>query len=140
MAAAGVSAVGKVAGEAGPAPPGPAGDAGLVVGGQCPPGADLADVRGGQQQRGEQGLGGDAADAAAAGLGECLVGWVFGVAVEALDGIAQRGVPGVPGGAAVGQVLAVAGTYVGRDGDGGLAADPRRFGRWPECLGASVAW
>ena len=45
------------------------------------------------------------------------MGWVFGVAVEALDGIAQRGVPGVPGGAGVGQVLAVAGTDVRGHGD-----------------------
>src|ERR1035441_4320772 len=65
-----VLAVGTVAGQAGPAAPCPAGDGGLVAGGQCPPGADLADAGGGEQQCGEQGLGGDAADAAAAGLGD----------------------------------------------------------------------
>ena len=51
----------------------------------------LRDVGGDQQQRGEQGAGGDAADAAVAGLGEGLVGGVFGVAVEAFDGVAQGG-------------------------------------------------
>ena len=84
-------------------------------------------------------LGGDAADAAAAGLGEGLVGGVFGVAVEAFDGVAQGGVAGVPGGAAVGQVLAVAGAGVGGDGDRGLAAEPGWFGRWLEDLGPPVA-
>ncbi len=49
------------------------GGGGFVAGGEGPPGADFADVGGDQQQRGEQGLGGDAADAAAAGLGEGLV-------------------------------------------------------------------
>ena len=112
----------------------------LVVGGQRPPGADFADVRGGEQQRGEDGLGGDAADAAPGWLGEGLVGSVFDVAVEAFDGVAQGGIAGVPGGAGVGQVLAVAGTGAGGDGDGGLAADPGRFLRWLQDFGAPVAW
>src|SRR5205823_992109 len=115
-----VSRLGVVA-EAGAASAGPLGG-GLTGGGEGSPGADLADVGGHQQQGGEDGLGGDAADAAAAGLGERLVGGVFGVAVEAFDGVPQGGVAGVPGEAAVGQVLAVAGAHVGRDGDRGLAA------------------
>ena len=82
-----VSAVWRVIAEAGPAPPRPLCDAGLAGGGDGPPGADLADVGGHQQQRGEQRAGGDAADAAAAGLGEGLVGGVFNVAVEAFDGV-----------------------------------------------------
>ena len=52
------------------------------------------------------------------------MGGVFGVAVEAFDGVAQGGVVLVPGGAAVRQVLAVAGAQVGGDGDRGLAAEP----------------
>src|SRR6266568_77599 len=60
----GRSAVWVVVAQAGAASPCPAGGAGLVAGGEGPPGADLADVGGGQQQRGEQGAGGDAADAA----------------------------------------------------------------------------
>src|SRR6516162_2425771 len=91
------SAVGEVVEHAGAAPSCPPRDGGLVVGGEGPPGADLADVRGDEQQRGEDGLGGDAADPAAGGLGEGLVGGVFGVAVEAFDGVAQGGVAGVPG-------------------------------------------
>ena len=75
-----VSAVGEVVAQAGPAPPCPAGDAGLVAGGEGPPGADLADVGGHEQQRGEDRLGGDAADAAPGGLGEGFVGGVFDVA------------------------------------------------------------
>ena len=109
----GLSAVWQVVAQAGTAPPRTAGGAGLVAAGEGPPGADLADVGGHEQQRGEQGAGGDAADAAAAGLGQGLVGGVFGVAVEAFDGVAQGGVAGVPGGAAVGQVLAVAGADAG---------------------------
>ena len=92
-----LSAVGEVVAQAGPAPSCPLGDAGLAAGGEGPPGADLADVGGYQQQGGEDRLGGDAADAAAGGLGEGLVGGVFGVAVEAFDGVAQGGVAGVPG-------------------------------------------
>ncbi len=88
----GLSAVWEVVAEAGAASACSLGGGGLVAAGECPPGADLADVGGDQQQRGEQGLGGDAADAAAAGLGEGLVGGVFGVAVEAFDGVAQGGV------------------------------------------------
>ena len=88
---------GEVVAQAGPPPSCAPGDAGLVAGGEGPPGADLADVGGHQQQRGEDGLGGDAADAAAGGLGEGFVGGVFGVAVEAFDGVAQGGVAGVPG-------------------------------------------
>src|SRR5512142_1922489 len=88
-----------------------------------------ADVGGDQQQGGEDRLGGDAADAAAAGGGEGLVGGVFGVAVEAFDGVAQGGVAGVPGGAAVRQVLAVAGADVWGDGDRGLPAEPGGVGR-----------
>jgi hypothetical protein len=60
-------------------------------------------------------------------LGEGVVGGVFGVAVEPFDGVPQGGVAGLPGWAAVGQVLAVAGACVGRDGDRGLPADPRWF-------------
>ena len=41
------------------------------------------------------------------------MGGVFDEPVEAFDGVAQGGVAGVPGGAAVGQVLAVAGAGVG---------------------------
>ena len=93
-----VLAVGEVVGEAGPAAACPAGDGGSVVGGLCSPGADFADVGGDEQQCGEQGAGGDAADAAAAWLGECLVCGVFEVAVEAFDGVAQGGVAGLPGG------------------------------------------
>src|ERR1035438_4193153 len=78
------------------------GDAGLAAGGEGAPGADLADVRGDQQQRGEDRLGGDAADAAPCGLGEGFVGGVFDEAVEAFDGVAQGGVGLVPGRAAVG--------------------------------------
>ncbi len=40
-------------------------------------GADLADVCGHEQQRGEDGLGGDAADAASGGLGAGFVGGIF---------------------------------------------------------------
>jgi Cobalamin synthesis protein cobW C-terminal domain len=87
----GLSAVWEVVAQAGAASPCPAGGAGLVAGGQGPPGADLADVGGHQQQRGEDGLGGDAADPAPAWLGEGLVGGVFGVAVEAFDGVARSG-------------------------------------------------
>src|SRR6266498_1129995 len=67
-------AVGQVVAEAGPpsaCPPG--GAVGCAVGDQCPPGADLADVGGGEQQRGEDRLRGDAADAAPGGLAERLV-------------------------------------------------------------------
>ena len=135
----GRSAVWEIVAEAGAASPFPAGGGGRVAAGEGPPGADLADVGGGQQQRGEQGAGGDAADAAAAGLGEGLVGGVFGVAVEAFDGVAQGGVALVPGGAAVGQFLAVAGADVRGDGDRGLAAQSRRFLRRLEHLGAAVA-
>ena len=124
-----MSAVREVVAQAGPAPSCAPCDPGLVAGGESPPGADLADVDGGQQQRGEDGLGGDAADAAPAGLGEGLVGGVFGVAVEAFDGVPQGGIPRVPGRAAVGQVLAVAGAGVRGDGDRRLGADPGRFGR-----------
>ena len=99
----------------------------------------LLDVRGGQQQRGEDRLGGDAADTAPGWLGEGLVGGVFEVAVEAFDGVAQGGVAGVPGRAGAGQVLAVAGTGVRGDGDRGLGGDPRRFGWRLEYLGAPVA-
>jgi hypothetical protein len=52
------------------------------------------------------------------------VGLVFHEPVEAFDGVAQGGVLGVPGRAAVGQVLAVAGARVRGDGDRGLAAEP----------------
>ena len=65
---------------------------------------------------------------------------VFDEPVESFDGVAQGGVALVPGRAAVGQVLAVAGTGVGGDGDRCLGADLRRFGRWLEYLGAPVAW
>ena len=92
-----LSAVGEVVAQAGPAPSCALGDAGFIAGGQVAPGADLADVRGHEQQRGEDGLCGDAADAAAGGLSEGLVGGVFDVAVEAFDGVAQRGVGVVPG-------------------------------------------
>ena len=92
-----MSAVGEVVAQAGPASPCPAGDAGLVAGGEGPPVADLADVGGDQQQGGEQGLGGDAADPASCWLGEGFVGGVFGVAVEAFDCVAQGGVAGLPG-------------------------------------------
>src|ERR1022692_4530637 len=62
-----------------------------------------------------------------------------GVAVEAFDGVAQGCVAGVPGRCAVGQVLAVAGAGVGRDGDRGLLADFRRvIGRAGD-LGPAVA-
>jgi hypothetical protein len=115
------------------------GDAGLAVGGEVPPGADLADVGGHQQQGGEQGAGGDAADAAAGGGGEGFVGGVFDEPVEPFDGVAQGGVACVPCGGAVGQVLAVAGAGAGGDGDGGLPADLRRFFRWLEDLGPPVA-
>src|SRR5712691_8864975 len=74
-----LSAVWVVVAEACAASPCPAGDAGLVAGGEGPPGADLADAGGHQQQRGEDGLGGDAADAAPGWLGEGFVGGVFGV-------------------------------------------------------------
>lgn len=74
-----VLAVGEVVGEAGPAAACAAGDAGPVLGGLCSPGADLADVGGGEQQRGEQGTGSDAAGAAACWLGEGFVGGVFDV-------------------------------------------------------------
>jgi hypothetical protein len=63
----------------------------------------------------------------------------FGVAVESFDGVAQGGVAGVPGGAGVGQVLAVAGAGVGRDGDRGLPADLGWFVRRLEDLGTAVA-
>src|ERR1039458_442866 len=99
--------VGEIVALAGPAPSCPADDGGFVAGGQASPGADLADVGGDEQQRGEDWRGGDAADAAAGWLGEGLVGGVLGVAVEAFDGVAQGGVALVPGWAAVGQVLAV---------------------------------
>ena len=135
----GLSAVWEVVAQAGAASPCPAGDAGLVAGGEGSPGADLADVGGDQQQRGEQGAGGDAADAAAGGLGEGLVGGVFGVAVEAFDGVPQGGVAGVPGRAAVGQVLAVAGADVRGDGDRGLPAEPGEFLRGLKDLGPPVA-
>src|SRR5580658_3685528 len=135
----GVLAVWVVVAEAGPAPACPAGDAGLVAGGEGPPGADLAGAGGHQQQGGEQGAGGDAADAAAAGLGQSLVGRVFGVAVEACGGVPQGGVGLVPGGAGVGQVLAVAGAGAGGDGDRGLPADLRRFFWGLEDLGPPVA-
>src|SRR5260370_29175665 len=49
----GLSAVWEIVAEAGAASLCPAGDAGLVAGGEGPPGADLADVGGHQQQRGE---------------------------------------------------------------------------------------
>ena len=88
----GLSAVGEVVAQAGAAPSCPVGDAGLAGGGECPPGADLADVGGHQQQRGEDGLGGDAADAAACGLGEGFVSRVFDEPVEAFDGVPQGGV------------------------------------------------
>src|SRR5580704_516809 len=133
-----LSAVWEVVGQAGATAPGPAGGGG-AAGGAGSPGADLADVGGGQEQRGEQGLGGDAADAAAAGLGQGLVGGVFGVAVEAFDGVAKGSVAGLPGGAAVGKVLAVAGAGVWGDGDRGLPADLRRFFRGLEYLGPPVA-
>ena len=94
----GLSAVWEVVAQAGAASPCPAGDAGLVAGGEGPPGAGLADVGGHQQQRGEQGAGGDAADPAAGGGGEGFVGGVFDEPVEAFDGVAQGGVAGVPGG------------------------------------------
>src|SRR5271165_6845299 len=136
----GLSAVWEVVAQAGAASACPAGDAGLVAGGEGPPGADLADVGGDQQQRGEQGAGGDAADAAAGGLGEGLVGGVFGVAVEALDGVAQGGVAPVPGRAGVGQVLPVACAHVGGDGDRGLPAELRWFLGWVEYFGPPVAW
>jgi hypothetical protein len=45
-----LSAVWEVVAQAGAASPCPAGDAGLVAGGEGAPGADLADVGGGQQQ------------------------------------------------------------------------------------------
>src|SRR5208282_2711370 len=134
-----LSAVGGVVAQAGPPSACPAGDAGLVAGGEGAPGADLADVGGHEQQRGEDGLGGDAADAASGGLGEGFVGGVFDEAIEAFDGVAQGGVGLVPGRGGVGQVLAVAGAGVGRDGDRGLPAGPRRFGRWLDYLGATVA-
>ena len=63
----------------------------------------------------KDGLGGDAADAASGGLGNGFVRGVFDQAVEAFDGVAQGGVHLVPGRAAVGQVLAVAGAGVGGD-------------------------
>src|SRR5579864_7450663 len=134
-----VSAVWQVVAEAGPASACPPGGAGLVVGCHGAPGADLADVGGHQQQGGEQGAGGDAADAAAAGLGQGLVGGVFGVAVEAFGGVPQGGVAGVPGGAGVGQVLPVACAHVGGDGDRGLGADLGWFFGRPEDLGSAVA-
>ena len=134
-----LSAVGEVVAQACTAPPGALGDAGFAAGGEGPPGADLADVGGYQQQRGEDGLGGDAADAAPGGLGEGFVSGVFNQAVEAFDGVAQGGVGPMPGRAAVRQVLAVTGTGVRGDGDRCLSADPRRFGWWLEYLGAPVA-
>src|SRR5260370_471261 len=126
----GLSAVWKVVTEASAASACLLGGGGVGAGGQGPPGADFADVGGDQQQRGEQGAGGDAADAAAGWLGQGLVGGVFGVAVEAFDGVAQGGVAGVPGGGAVRQVLAVSGAYVGGDGDCGLSAEPGWCGPW----------
>ena len=75
--------------QAGPAPPCPAGGAGLVAGGEGPPGADLADVRGCQEQRGEDRLGGDAAHPAA-GLGEGLVPTPEGAATTVSAATPQR--------------------------------------------------
>src|SRR6202042_233306 len=51
----------------------------------------------------------------------------------------EGGVAVLPCGCGVRQVLAVAGSDVGGDGDGGLAADAGRVGGWGEDLGASVA-
>ncbi len=133
------SAVWEVVAQAGPPPPCPPGDASLAAAGRGPPGADLAHVGGRPQQRGEDRLGGDAADAASGGLGQGFVSSIFDQAVEAFDGVPQGGVGLAPGRAAVGQVLAVAGADVRGDGDRGLAADPGRFGRWLEYLGAPVA-
>src|SRR6266536_2011239 len=69
-----------------------------------------------------------------------LAGGVFGVAVEAFDGVAQGGVAGVPGRAAVGEVLAVAGAGV----RGMVIAVCRQaFGgswRGGEYLGPPVTW
>ena len=53
--------------------------------------ARISDVGGHQQQRDEQGAGGDVADPAAGGGGEGFVGGVFDESVEAFDGVAQGG-------------------------------------------------
>src|ERR1700729_1371808 len=88
-----------VVGEAGFAAAGAAGGCGgVLLGGGGAPCADLAEVGGHEQQGGEDGAGGDAADAAAGWLGEGLAGGVFEVSVEALDGVAEGGVAVVPGG------------------------------------------
>ena len=135
-----LSAVWQVVAEAGPAPARPVGDvAGRGLGGERLPGADFADVGCHEQQRGEDRLCSDAADAASGGLGEGFVSGVFDETVEAFDGVPQGGVGLVPGGAAVGQVLTVAGAGAGGDGDGGLLADLRRFFRRLEYLGPPVA-
>ena len=66
------------------------------------------------------------------GAPEGFVGGVFGVAVEAFDGVAQGGVALVPGRAAVGQVLAVTGADVRGDGDrrSGGRSSAVRAGGW----------
>ncbi|HEX9541559.1 MAG TPA: hypothetical protein VGA04_25635 [Streptosporangiaceae bacterium] len=66
---------------------------------------------------------------------ETLIGYAR-CSTDEQDLTAQRLVPGR---AAVGQVLAVAGTGVWGDGDRGLGADFRRFLRRGEDLGPAVA-
>ena len=87
------------------------------------PAVDLAAVGVGELEGQEDGLGGDAADAAGAGLFDRLVEGVFGEAVEAFDAVAEPEVDALPVFAAVGEGLVVLGSGFGRDGDRLLCAD-----------------
>ncbi|MFE0381576.1 hypothetical protein ACFW1M_39840 [Streptomyces inhibens] len=76
----------------------------------------------------EEGLGGDAADAAGAAAFDGFV--VLGVAVEVFDAVAQAEVVVDPGGEAVVESLPVADADLPAEGEGFAAADLGRPGRW----------
>lgn len=92
------------------------------------PAVDLATVGVGELEGRQERLGGDAADAAGAGLFDGLVEGVLGEAVEAFDAVAEPEVDALPVFAAVGEGLVVLGSGFGRDGDRLLCADLGRSG------------
>ncbi|WP_158973194.1 hypothetical protein [Streptomyces griseus] len=72
----------------------------------------------------QEGLGGDAADAAGAGVFQAFVQAVLGVAIDAFDAVAEPEVDALPGFGAVLEGLPEVGAGFGRDCDGLLAAAP----------------
>lgn len=86
------------------------------------PGGEFALVDVGELEGQEDGLGGDAPDAAGSGFFEAFAEGVLGVAVDAFDAVAEPEVDALPRFGAVLERLPEVGAGFGRDGDGALGA------------------